>query len=241
MAAVLFGIDQGILPEIAILVGLFGPAIIAMAFTAIEKDSRVTDLLAQYLRFKAPLKVYLVALFTAPVLLFVSQQAAALVINDVSWSRFSLLTAPQLVIIPLISIGEELGWRGYLQPRLRRYFSLGVTSALVGIVWALWHLPGYYFNKGVVEGVSFLWFGAWVVSGAMVMGWLYERSHSVFIAILFHTSVNACFNIILIMPSDSGSVVPFQIFVLLVALIGILLTTRSSKGSTDPSKAGAAA
>ena len=47
----------------------------------------------------------------------------------------------QLVIFTLpLSLGEELGWRGYLLPRL---LSVGRARALllVGLVWAAWHLP----------------------------------------------------------------------------------------------------
>src|SRR5215218_4658871 len=42
------------------------------------------------------------------------------------------------------SLGEEIGMRGYLQPRL---MSLGRTRGLllVGLVWATWHMPLYYF------------------------------------------------------------------------------------------------
>src|SRR5215210_4247893 len=40
------------------------------------------------------------------------------------------------------SLAEEIGMRGYLQPRL---MSLGRTRALlvVGLVWATWHMPLY--------------------------------------------------------------------------------------------------
>src|SRR5215208_4126975 len=42
------------------------------------------------------------------------------------------------------ALAEEIGMRGYLQPRL---MSLGRTRALmfVGLVWATWHMPLYYF------------------------------------------------------------------------------------------------
>ena len=49
-----------------------------------------------------------------------------------------------LVIVPFINglfgFGEELGWRGYLLPKL---MVLGKLKAylLLGIVWGLWHLP----------------------------------------------------------------------------------------------------
>jgi membrane protease YdiL (CAAX protease family) len=51
-----------------------------------------------------------------------------------------------LVVIYTLTfaLGEEIGMRGYLQPRL---MSLGRTRALllVGLVWGTWHMPLYYF------------------------------------------------------------------------------------------------
>src|SRR5215211_4809988 len=49
-----------------------------------------------------------------------------------------------LLLVFTFSLGEEIGMRGYLQPRL---MSLGRTRALlvVGLVWATWHMPLYYF------------------------------------------------------------------------------------------------
>jgi membrane protease YdiL (CAAX protease family) len=49
-----------------------------------------------------------------------------------------------VVVVPffngLLGFGEELGWRGYLLPKL---LPLGKTRAyiILGVVWGLWHLP----------------------------------------------------------------------------------------------------
>lgn len=61
----------------------------------------------------------------------------------------SSLALPALFIVALVfspfingvfGFGEELGWRGYLLPKL---MALGKVRAylLVGIIWGLWHLP----------------------------------------------------------------------------------------------------
>src|SRR5215204_7781573 len=44
------------------------------------------------------------------------------------------------ILVLSFSLGEEIGMRGYLQPRL---MSLGRTRALllVGLVWGTWHMP----------------------------------------------------------------------------------------------------
>ncbi len=43
------------------------------------------------------------------------------------------------------AMGEELGWRGFLLPRLQSKFSPRVAAIIMGTTWALWHLPSFYF------------------------------------------------------------------------------------------------
>lgn len=38
-------------------------------------------------------------------------------------------------------LAEEFGWRGYAQPRLRRALSPVGTAVVLGVVWAVWHVP----------------------------------------------------------------------------------------------------
>src|SRR5215208_2699392 len=49
-----------------------------------------------------------------------------------------------VILVLFFALGEEIGMRGYLQPHL---MSLGRGRALllVGLVWATWHMPLYYF------------------------------------------------------------------------------------------------
>lgn len=58
-------------------------------------------------------------------------------------------------LFAFVALGGELGWRGYLLPRL---MPLGrvPASLLVGLVWGLWFLPliyGYYREDGNMEAV----------------------------------------------------------------------------------------
>lgn len=41
-------------------------------------------------------------------------------------------------------LAEEFGWRGYLQPLLRRRFSAGRTAFVLGPIWAFWHVPLFF-------------------------------------------------------------------------------------------------
>ncbi|WND03383.1 CPBP family intramembrane metalloprotease [Temperatibacter marinus] len=51
------------------------------------------------------------------------------------------------------TLGEEIGWRGFLVPQLMRKFGFAMTSLISGLIWALWHFPvllyGNYANENL--------------------------------------------------------------------------------------------
>ena len=51
----------------------------------------------------------------------------------------ALLLAPVLNIIA--TMGEELGWRGYLLPNLCKEYSPVVATIITGVIWGIWHAP----------------------------------------------------------------------------------------------------
>ena len=101
----------------------------------------------------------------------------------------------QLVVFTLtLSLGEELGWRGYLLPRL---LSVGRTRALVlvGLVWAAWHMPLIFFtpmyhsagNRSIVLPL----FVGTIVAASFFFGYLRIWTGSVWPASIAHTAHNA--------------------------------------------------
>lgn len=50
------------------------------------------------------------------------------------------VSAEQLAALVVFPLGEEFGWRGFLQPRMAARFGHVRGSLGVGLVWALWHL-----------------------------------------------------------------------------------------------------
>lgn len=43
-------------------------------------------------------------------------------------------------------LAEEFGWRGYLQPRFRRNHGVAAASLIIGLIWAIWHLPMFFLH-----------------------------------------------------------------------------------------------
>jgi len=101
-----------------------------------------------------------------------------------------------ITIAPLINIlftmGEELGWRGFLLPRL---LPLGQWNAMLigGFIWGVWHAPaimqGHNYPGYPVLGV-FMMIVFCVLLG-IIISWLYLNTKSPWVAALIHGSVNA--------------------------------------------------
>lgn len=69
---------------------------------------------------------------------------------------------------------EELGWRGFMQPRLQRRFRAVTASAVIGIVWALWHVPLMLAGAGTFAG--FPEYILMTITMSTVLGWLYNNT-----------------------------------------------------------------
>jgi membrane protease YdiL (CAAX protease family) len=124
----------------------------------------------------------------------------------------NLALAPFINFIP--SLGEEYGWRGFLQPKLIEKYSLFKGLLLTGTIWGLWHAPvilmGYnYPSHPNLIGVTA--FTIWTILVGFFLGWLRIKSKSVFPAALGHGAINAYIGLgALIAPAlDEVLTVPF--------------------------------
>ncbi|QPP08757.1 CPBP family intramembrane metalloprotease [Streptomyces bathyalis] len=109
------------------------------------------------------------------------------------WAKSALILC---VTGPILAFAEEIGWRGYLQPRLA---FLGERRAMlvIGVVWIAWHLPyilltPYYHSDGDMALVLPL-FGASVIAFSFLIGYLRVMAGSVWPAVLAHFAHNATF------------------------------------------------
>ena len=78
---------------------------------------------------------------------------------------FAVLLAPAINMFP--ALGEEVGWRGYMMPRLKERFGLLNGRLLGGVVWGVWHWPlmllvGYEYGTNYL-GAPLLGLVVWCV------------------------------------------------------------------------------
>ncbi len=88
---------------------------------------------------------------------------------------------PTLIVWVLASLGEELGWRGYLHSRLRQHKH---APLLIGLVWAAWHYRQSFSESGPVH--TLLVFTPAVILTSFVLSDLVERGTSVWPCALYH-------------------------------------------------------
>jgi len=163
------------------VLGLFGPVVVVVASVAIAALCGWVHLdLAGFSGFTETLAAALPAGVPMP-------PTGILIVSQLIAIPFAAAT-----INAVAAFGEELGWRGFLVPALRRY---GTWPALLlsGAIWGLWHTPiillGYNFNRTDVTGVLFMVGGC--VAWGILFGWLRLRSASVWPAVFAHGALNA--------------------------------------------------
>lgn len=177
------------------LLGVFAPALVALALTA-RRDGRpgVDALLGRLALWNVGARWYVFAVgFFVAVKLAVALTTFAL---TRAWPPFGpepwAVIAAAIVLSWPVQAGEELGWRGYALPRLGATLGLGPGSVVLGIVWATWHLPTFFFaGAGESYGASFPLYVAGVTALSVAIGWLFAHTNgSVLLAMLMHSAVN---------------------------------------------------
>jgi membrane protease YdiL (CAAX protease family) len=176
------------------LLGVFAPALVALALTAHSEGRRgVAALVARIGRWQVGARWYVFAVgYMAAVKL-----AAAMIHRTAigTWPPFGdtpwVLMLAAILVSTWVQAGEEIGWRGYALPRLAKHLGLGTASVVLGGIWALWHLPLFFLTNTGSDGQSFPVYLLHVASVSVAMAWLYWKTDgSLLLVMVMHASVN---------------------------------------------------
>ncbi|NAS21298.1 CPBP family intramembrane metalloprotease [Herbidospora sp. NEAU-GS84] len=103
---------------------------------------------------------------------------------------------PGLVPYLVLALGEQLGWSSFLVTRLGERHSADVVAVVVGVAWALFHVPLMVFVPGAVDpGVpmayALLWFTVQTIVLAFPLVWLRLTTRSIWPVLVVHATFNA--------------------------------------------------
>lgn len=176
--------------------GGFGPTVAALLVAGLfDGRAGLRELIGGLRRWRLG-RWYLALVLPLPVALLA-------VVVTVSTGPASLEVAGlgHWLLLPVMLLGgvllgglEEVGWRGYLLPRLQTAVGPVVASVVIGLVWALWHTPLFVLDSTSQTSFSPTWFTLHAVALSLVLTWVYNGSGgSVLLAVLFHGVVNGSY------------------------------------------------
>ncbi len=208
------GIGYGTQNATLILAGaMFAPAIASLLTRIITKEGFKDMLLRP--NFRGNIKLYLLIYFGPSLLIVVSALLYFLVLPghfdpaltmlqgaEVSPGTIIMVSLLQVLIVgPVINIiptmGEELGWRGYLLPKLRTLFSDRISLIISGAIWGLWHAPviilghNYGTNYKGYPFLGILMMVLFCISMGIIVGYFTIKINSVIPAAMVHSAINA--------------------------------------------------
>jgi len=132
-----------------------------------------------------------------------------------------------ITINAVAGFGEELGWRGFLQRELA-FLGFWRSSALIGLVWGLWHAPlilqGHNYPQHPVAGVFLM--TALCMLLAPIFAYVRVKARSVVAAAIIHGTFNATYGLSIVLVRGGNDlttgVTGLAGFLVLVAVILLL-------------------
>lgn len=119
-----------------------------------------------------------------------------------TWMMFAALFV-NFFFSYLCFLGEEYGWRYYLQPLLQKRFGLRAGVIILGVVWGLWHLPVdffYYTTKtgpamAVAQQITCITLG-------IFFAYAYMKTQNIWVPVILHFLNN---NLIVVFSGNTSS------------------------------------
>jgi len=184
----------------AIMVMLAGPSIAGLLLTGlVDGRAGYRDLFLRLCKWRVGVRWYVLAILPAPIVsaailftlslrspLFTADDKAAVVFGGLGAAATTLL--------------EELGWTGFVVPRLRQRHSVAMSGLIIGALWGLWHFLQQVFVAGTYAGgIPLLAFVMLSVFAAVanltayrvLMVWVYDRTGSLLVTTLMHGMLTA--------------------------------------------------
>lgn len=184
------------------LLGSLGPALAALAVVACARGrAGLADIGRRLLAWRRRPAAWAFVLLVPPALLLVAGPAAVVVsgggLDDLDRSAFGRST--EFAELPLVGwwvanlvffgVGEEVGWRGFLQPHLEARLPPVTAAGLVSVPWALWHLPlfGVTPSYRAMPLIGFAGFALSIWVASWIFAWLLHVGRgSLLVVVVFH-------------------------------------------------------
>lgn len=187
----------------------WAPAIACIVTRAVTKEG--FQGMKLHLRLQNHLRYYLLA-FAVPLILEPIMVILPVVLNghsqwlsNFTWTNI-VITALQLISMSIVGniglLGEELGWRAYMNQKMEPLIGTFWTGLASGAIWGLWHVPndiknylsGYVsFPEALQNGLERI---VILIMLGIVLMWITKKTDSVFPAVILHAMHNGTIGVL---------------------------------------------
>ncbi|MDQ3098947.1 MAG: CPBP family intramembrane metalloprotease [bacterium] len=219
-------------------IGSFGPFIGAfLTIILFDGLSGIRELVNKIMRF--PIRWILFA-FLFPFILFIIASIISFFIHG-TWVNYLLLFQSQeyptigivywILSIVCYGFGEQVGWRGFVLPELiKNGFNAVYASTVIGILWALWHLPLFWYPSSGFYTMSSATILGWFMSlmlSSYLLTWIFNSSKkSLATVAIFHGTID----IVVTSRASEGDIVMIVSVLLMTLGFGVLLSGKKLEG-----------
>jgi membrane protease YdiL (CAAX protease family) len=163
-----------------IVIGGWAPGLVAIGISAFEGgQTGVRELFRQFRLWRIHPWWYVIA-FLGPALLGSVALLMTALSGGATPKRWFYPPSPRLLSLVVGPWGEELGWRGYAQPKLQQGVSALAASLVVGTIWSCWHYwPVLTPAGGPCSEFLSASFATWLsyeLANSVMMAWLYNST-----------------------------------------------------------------
>lgn len=209
--------------QLITFIGMFTPAAAALLARLFTKEGMNESYLG--INFKGNEKYYLLSVLLPIAYACTALLAGKLIFGDdilleEKISGYGILGFISVLLMNLSSclislpvyLGEELGWRGYLYPKLLKIMNRPAAYIVGGIIWGLWHTApiicglnfGTEYANYPYAGIGLMCILC-ILSGVMFM-WLTEKTGSVYPAAVAHAVDNGVSGVITALVIDGEKI-----------------------------------
>jgi membrane protease YdiL (CAAX protease family) len=168
-----------------------------------------------------------------------------------AWLNGATSLAMSIAFVTILALTEEIGWRGYLLPRVQALTSKRRAALVVGFLHGMFHVPLMVFTT-TYNSVGSRWIVvptvvATVTAAGVFYAWLRERSGSVWPVALAHGTVNVLIDgtayAVILSPVAFAYTATESGFVTMATavIVAAVLLVRGRTWGTSSSKAGTGA
>jgi uncharacterized protein len=181
---------------------LAGPSLSAFIMTVTtEGREGVRRLLGRLVLWRVGFRWYLFALIGVPLIMLVGTMVYSMELPNLAALGGPSYLLGYLASFALVTVLggpllEEIGWRGFALPRMERLHGPLLASLILGVLWALWHLPEFLVpswaaSSGGGSILSIILFIVFAITVTVVITWVFNNTRaSVLLAILVHSSID---------------------------------------------------